>query len=159
MRFREADRRWLKFTKWNSAGYTVDLETGEPLFLPATPRAYLERLRLQNEVFGDDLQFLGIQADGHNLRLVTSQPDIVGEAPSAEELDRHLHEHFGCRRLAIPSMGYHKSLSCLSGNLGLFDVHPANAVLVSGGVLVPIDFILVEFDGTGRALLEARIET
>jgi hypothetical protein len=156
--FREVERRWLKFTKWNSAGYTVDLETGEPLFLPATPRVYLERLRLQNEFFGDDWQFLGIQADGPNLRLVTSQPDVVGEAPSVEELDHHLREQFGFRRLNIPPMGYHKSRSYLLDNLGLFDVHPANAVMTPGGTLVPIDFILVKFDRTEQARLEARIE-
>lgn len=134
------------------------METGEPLFLPANPSAYLERLRLQNEAFGDDWHFHGIQTDGHHLRLVTSQPDIVGEAPTAEELDHHLQETFGFRRLAIPPMGYHMSRSYLSGNLGLFDVHPANAVMAPGGILVPIDFILVEFDAAGRALLETRIE-
>lgn len=90
---------------------------------------------------------------------MTSQPDIVGEAPSADELDRHLREVFGFRRLGIPSMGYHKSRSYLSGNLGIFDVHPANAVMAANGILVPIDFILVKFDEAGRSLLEARIET
>jgi len=55
-------------------------------------------------------------------------------------------------------MGYHKSRSYLSGNLGLFDAHPANAVMAANGTLVPIDFILVRFDEAGRALLETRIE-
>ena len=102
--------------------------------------------------------FLAARQFARGLRLVTSQPDIVGEAPSSEELDHHLREHFGFRRLAIPPMGYHKSFSYLLGNLGLFDVHPTNAVLPPGGALVPIDFILVQFERAGQALLGARIE-
>jgi hypothetical protein len=159
VRFLESARRWLKFTKWNCAGYTVDMETGEPLFLPATPLTYLRRLQLQNVVFGDSLQLVGLQAEGPALRVVTSQPDIIGEAPAPEELDRQLREDLGFRRLAIPPMGYHRSRSYLRDDIGLFDVHPANGVISSGGVLIPIDFILVQFAPKERAILAARIES
>lgn len=158
VRFVEADRCWLKFTKWNCAGYTVDFEVGEPLFLPASPLAYLHRLRLHNTVFGDELRLLGIQSHKTDLRMVSAQPDIVGEAPSPEELDRQLREAHGFRPLAIPPMGYHKSHSYLRDAIGLFDVHPANAVVSSGGMLVPIDFILVQLDPLARTLLEQRIK-
>jgi hypothetical protein len=53
--FIEEGKKWRKFTKWNSAGYTIDLETGGPIFLPATPLQYLRRLLLQNAGFGDHI--------------------------------------------------------------------------------------------------------
>jgi hypothetical protein len=158
VRFDEAARRWLKFTKWNCAGYSVSLETGEPLFLPATPLEYLRRLRLHNSVFGDRLVLLGIQGEGSALRIVTAQSDIVGEAPSLEEMDRHLRESEGFTRLAIPPMGYYKSHSYLRDNIALFDVHPANCVVTRDGSLVPIDFIPLQLSPVNQRILATRAE-
>ena len=158
VRFDEATRRWIKFTKWNCAGYSISLETGEPLFLPATPLEYLRRLRLHNSIFGDRLVLLGIQGEGSALRIVTAQSDIVGEAPSLEEMDRRLRESEGFARLAIPPMGYYKSLSYLRGNVALFDAHPANCVVTREGTLVPIDFILFELNSDNQRILAARAE-
>jgi hypothetical protein len=158
VRFDEAARRWVKFTKWNCAGYSVSLETGEPLFLPATPLEYLRRLRVHNTIFGDRLVLRGIQGEGSALRIVTAQSDIVGEAPSLEEMDRHLRESEGFARLAIPPMGYYKSLSYLRDNVGLFDAHPANCVVTRDGSLVPIDFILLELTPDDHRILAARAE-
>lgn len=158
VRFDEVARRWVKFTKWNCAGYSVSLETGEPLFLPATPLEYLRRLCLHNVIFGDRLVLLGIQGEGSALRIVTAQSDIVGEAPSIEEMDRHLRESEGFVRLAIPPMGYYKSRSYLRDNIALFDVHPANCVVTRDGALVPIDFILLELNPVTHRILAARAE-
>jgi len=103
--FMEGTKKWRKFTKWNSAGYTVDLETGQPNFLPATPLQYLLRLGLQNAVFGDPITLFGLQQRERRLRIVTEQPDIVGEAPTFEEMDHYLRESEDFARLDIPAMG------------------------------------------------------
>jgi hypothetical protein len=113
---------------------------------------------LHNVIFGDRLVLLGIQGEGSALRIVTAQSDIVGEAPSIEEMDRHLRESEGFVRLAIPPMGYYKSRSYLRDNIALFDVHPANCVVTRDGALVPIDFILLELNPVTHRILAARAE-
>ena len=90
VRFDPAARRWIKFTKPWMAGYTVDLE-GEPLLLPATPLGYLNRMEAQNQVFGDDVRFLGLWEDPAGLRRVISQPDWIGEAPTFDDIEQSLH--------------------------------------------------------------------
>jgi hypothetical protein len=91
------------------------------------------------------------------LRIITEQPDIVGEAPSFEEMDRRLRESEEFLRLDIPAMGYYKSHSYIRGSLGLFDAHPANCVINANGDLIPIDFILLELADKDRLILATRI--
>src|SRR5690606_12622472 len=50
----------------------------------ATPSEYLERLLLQNQVFGDDIRLEGVVIDGSDVRIVTSQPFLVGDYPLEE---------------------------------------------------------------------------
>ena len=156
MTFVEATQSWRKFTKWNSAGYTVEVVDGAPLFLPATPLKYLRRLRLHNELFGDRIHLAGLQIRGHDLRLVIEQPHIVGAPPDWEEMDGLLKTQHGCSRLDVPPMGHYKSYSYMRGHVGVFDVHPANCVVAQNAVLVPIDFILVEFEGDALGALWSR---
>ncbi|MDB6169630.1 MAG: hypothetical protein JWM88_2494 [Verrucomicrobia bacterium] len=150
-------QRWIKFTKWDGAGYAIDLDETDPIFLPGTPLTYLKRLRLHNALFGDTLELLGIQQEGYKLRIVTSQPDIVGEAPSLEEMEKLLREDYRCQRLQVPPMGFYKSYSYLRDHVAVFDAHPANCVVTAEGVLVPIDFIVQELDEEKRRKLAARL--
>jgi len=129
------------------------------VFLPATPLQYLRRLRLHNAIFGDHVAFLGLRQQGYMLRIVTSQPDIVGEAPSLEEMEESLCEVHGFTRLAIPPMGYHRSRSYLRQNIALFDAHPANCVMTPEGIFVPIDFILMEVGAVGQQILRGEAGT
>lgn len=128
-----------------------------PVFLPASPLQYLNRLMLQNEIFGDDIRLLGIHRSCGALRMVTIQPDISGEPPTMPEISEFLGDEFGFRPLSIAPMGYYKSSSYLLGNLGLFDVHPANLVKVASGKLVPIDVIMVEFSELDARVLESHL--
>jgi hypothetical protein len=155
--FIDTTQRWRKFTKWDRAGYTVELVDGSPVFLSATPEQYLRRLELQNTLFGDDLTLTGIQAEGYHLRLVTEQPHIVGHAPEWADLDALLAEQHGFIRLNIPPMGYYLAHSYLREDVGIFDVHPANCVMSEDGLLVPIDFIVVRFDAASVQALQARL--
>ncbi len=145
MFFVEDAQCWRKFTKWNQSGYTVERVNEDLVFLPARPSQYLKRLLLQNEVFGDQIEFVGVQASGYHLRIVTEQPHIVGRAPDWEEMERLLAAQHGLRRLRVPPMGHYRSFSFLRGALGCFDVHPANCVVAEEGTIVPIDFVMVNF--------------
>jgi hypothetical protein len=90
------------------------------------------------------------------LRVITEQPDIAGEPPTYEEMDRRLRESEGFARLDIPPMGHYKSRSYLRGNLGLFDAHPANRVISADDDLIPIDFIPLKLAEMDRDLLASR---
>lgn len=142
VRFEPETGRWLKFTKPGLAGYTVDWrEDGTPFLLNALPSQYLERLRWQNGHLEDDIRLEGLVRDGQAWRIVTSQPDVPGRAPTWEELHAGL-EALGLQRLRWVGIGYQTSESWRLGRLMLWDVHPSNLVLGMNGVLVPIDVIL-----------------
>lgn len=79
--FHQPSGRWVKATHPWGAGFAVDIEGGAATWLPATPLAYLRRMLLQNQRFGDDIRFEGVLNTRAGNRLVISQPDVVGEAP------------------------------------------------------------------------------
>ena len=80
--FLPEERRWRKFTKPDGCGLIVDFADGSPLLLPATPLQYLKRLRLQNDFWGDDIRLEGIQIQTPGARVISTQPDVKGEAPA-----------------------------------------------------------------------------
>ena len=54
----------------------------------ASPIAYLERWSLHNELFGDDVRFLGALSTDSGLRLLIQQPAIAGTPATDEEILR-----------------------------------------------------------------------
>jgi hypothetical protein len=153
--FLSAECRWCKFTKPDGCGLIVDFADGSPLLLPATPLQYLKRLRLQNNFWGDDIRLEGIQIQTPGARIISTQPDVQGEAPALDFLQEYLCGEFGFRKLKIAPMGYYKSQSYLMGRFAMFDVHPANFVQVSPEIILPIDVIMMEFGGDELAFLQA----
>jgi hypothetical protein len=107
---------------------------------PATPLQYLERWSVGNNLFGDDAEFVGLSAD--RSRLIMSQRDVAGDAPTWDELDAAFAVQFDLRRL-FPSrlLGAYESRAYFSGRIGVFDVRPLNCVRTSSGLVVPIDVI------------------
>lgn len=155
----EAERRWLKFTKPDGCGLIVEMAGETPVLLPASPLQYLRRIEAQNLHWADDTRLVGVQARTPGARIITSQPDVSGEAPTWERLHEYLLAEAGFQRLNIPPMGYYKSASYLRGDVGMFDVHPANFVLTPQGIVVPIDVIMIGFEGTDLATLRANVGT
>jgi hypothetical protein len=155
--FLPQDRRWRKFTKPDGAGLIVDFAEGVPLLLPATPLQYFKRLKLQNEFWSDDIRIEGIQIQTPGAKIVTTQPDVKGEAPSLDLLHHYLCGEFGFRLLNIAPMGYYKSHSYLMDCFAMFDVHPANCVQVTPKILLPIDVIMMEFEGEELEALQAAL--
>jgi hypothetical protein len=155
--FLPLERRWRKFTKPDGCGLMVDFADGQPLLLPGTPLQYLKRLSLQNSFWGDDLRLEGVQILVPGARIITTQPDVKGEAPSPDFLHDYLCGEFGFRKLKIAPMGYYKSHSYLHGRFAMFDVHPANFVQVSTNLILPIDVIMMECEGHELASLEAAL--
>ncbi|MDP3849829.1 MAG: hypothetical protein Q8Q59_04940 [Luteolibacter sp.] len=101
----------------------------------ASPIAYLERWHLHNEVFGDQVVFLGALESDAGLRLLIRQPAIAG-TPATDEQIRRFFTDSGWRPFVI------------EGNIAFFDperkivisdTHRGNIILMEDGLLAPID--------------------
>ena len=101
----------------------------------ASPIDYLERWSLHNELFGDDVRFLGVLATDSGWRLLIQQPAIAGTPATEEEIQRFFTSS-GWRRFII------------EGNVAFFeperrvvisDTHRGNIILMDDGLLAPID--------------------
>ncbi len=152
----DANDRAVKLTKPNCFGLTVEAEWFldeerdeaelRPALRGAMPLEYLDRLLLQNEVFGDEIELLGIIDKRQAMHVVTAQPVIRGDSTPLEEIARFM-ESLGF--LALPNIGVGRegALSFLlpDGAIAAFDCHPAN-FLSDGEHVFPIDVLLVRAD-------------
>ena len=101
----------------------------------SSPIAYLERWQLHNELFGDQVTFLGALQTEFGLRLMIRQPAIAG-TPATDEQIQQFFIDAGWKRFEI------------EGNTAFFDVdrrivisdaHRGNIILMQDGLLAPID--------------------
>ena len=101
----------------------------------SSPIAYLERWQLHNELFGDQVTFLGALQTEYGLRLMIRQPAIAG-TPATDEQIQQFFIDAGWKRFEI------------EGNAAFFDVdrrivisdtHRGNIILMQDGLLAPID--------------------
>lgn len=133
---------WWKYTKPNMAGYTVSWDAGVPFMHNAQPLEYLERMLLQNEIFGDDVRLAGIwNPAGHDWRIITTQPHVNGDAATLEELAKAF-EAVGFQVLPWQGIGYAGSLAVRKDGIDVWDVHPANVLISKDGLPVPFDVML-----------------
>lgn len=141
-------------TKPSAAGYVVSFDFGEPALRPALPLENLQRLALQNEIFADDVSFVGIAGAKHDFRIVTRQSDIVGVAASESDIVGLMTQELGFVLLPAKfSVGYVDSLAFLRADVAVFDLRPANVVKTGSGIIVPIDSIPVRLDESSRRIL------
>lgn len=107
----------------------------------ASPIDYLERGQLHNELFGDDVHFLGALETTEGLRLSIEQPAIEGSPATLAEIQ----SSFG-------SSAWHPFH--LEGNLAFFDpeqylavsdTHLGNIIAMLDGQLAPIDHRVQHF--------------
>lgn len=134
------DPRMYKLTKRNAFGLfpVPDFAAGAMGSRPALPSEYLDRLDLQNVVFGDDNALEGIAlSDTGAIYTVTSQPYIKGRAASPSEI----------ARLMIRS-GFDLSDEALGAwirpadRIAILDALPRNVVRDSAGRILPIDLVM-----------------
>jgi hypothetical protein len=140
--FDEASRSYLKATWPDFFGLLVIHRPHEEH--KASPIAYLERWHLHNELFGDQVIFLGaFQAVG-GLRLLIRQPAIAGTPATDEEIQRFFTDS-GWRPFVI------------EGNTAFFDperqivisdTHRGNIILMDDGLLAPIDLRVQSLAGS-----------
>jgi hypothetical protein len=144
VRFDEASLIWWKYTKPHLAGYTVDFDSqGQPYLLNALPLQYLERLLLQNEVFGDAIEIAGLWHDAAGQHIVSTQPHIRGRPATLNEIRSGMAE-LGFSELPWRGIGYEKAPAFHLDDICVWYAHPANMVLTAAGLLVPIDVIITK---------------
>lgn len=145
---------WLKFTKPSQAGYVVSFEFGSPSLEPGLPLEYLQRLYLQNELFRDQVTFVGIGGLRSQSTIITRQADIPGDPADDSEIIEMMTRELGFTVLpARLSVGYKDSLAFVRDDVAVFDLRPANVVRTPSGLIVPIDSIPVRLDKNAISIL------
>lgn len=109
----------------------------------ASPIAYLERWHLHNELFGDNVGFIGALEEGGKLQLVIEQPAIKGEPASLAQI----HDFFvnsGWKRFSV---GGDVAYFDAERNVVISDTHRGNLILMEDGLLAPIDLRVQPLSG------------
>ncbi|MCF7676420.1 MAG: hypothetical protein K9N23_19045 [Akkermansiaceae bacterium] len=101
----------------------------------ASPIAYLERWSLHNELFGDDVRFLGAVATDSGLRLLIQQPAIAGTPATDEEIQRFFTDSGWQRFIIEGNVAYFDP----GRRVAISDTHRGNIILMEDGLLAPID--------------------
>ena len=148
--YRPADDRAVKRT-W--AGFYGQIPTPENCRLGrknATPAEYLQRMALQNAVFGGDLQLEGVTVSDKpsmiigqppgEASMVISQPWYPKEGIATNEAIRELLEGEGFREAPQSYFGWYRE----ADGVVIVDAKPDNFILTSAGV-VPIDLQMSVF--------------
>ncbi len=125
------------------AGYTVSWgDDGRPYLHNALPLDYMERLLRQNAVFGDDVRLAGLwNPRGHDWSIVSTQPDVVGNKATLEELEAAFLK-VGFELLPWRGIGYADSLAFRKEGVDVWDVHPANVLIGDDRLPIPFDVML-----------------
>jgi hypothetical protein len=101
----------------------------------ASPIAYLERWLLHNELFGDDVHFLGALATPQGLRLLIRQTAIQG-APATEDQIAQFFTQSGWKKFIVDG---NTAYFDPERRIAVSDTHRGNIVLMPDGNLAPID--------------------
>ncbi len=126
-----------------------------PTLTHALPAEYLHRLKVSNRVFDDTAGLEGATREEGALVIITSQPTIVGEGATEQEMIAFF---AALRFCLIPgfSAGYRGALSFYRDldQVAVFDAHPANFLKDRNGMILPIDGVVVECDDALAAQVE-----
>ncbi len=152
--FDQTSNRWFKITLAGKAGFVLDVRqavagvSGSLESRLATPVEYLERIRLANEKFGDDIRFLGVIDAPDGWRLVTSQSHLTGTAPTQHEVK----QFFRWRKFrAVNEKTYYRAVD----NLLVGDAHTGNLKKEKNGDLIPFDVLICQPGDSLRRCVEA----
>lgn len=145
--FRDGER-WIKLTRGSTpTGYTaVPASEGWELRKDKSIANYLQRLQLQNEIFGDDIRLHAVEHDKHgNTSILISQPHVQGKPPTFEAMDKAMGE------AGFDRIGYGQYYRP-SDNLAVLDLTLRNGRNVSGKFL-PFDAVLLHPDDAMKEAL------
>lgn len=96
---------------------------------------YLERWLLHNQLFGDDVHFLGAFDTPEGLRLLIEQPAIEGTIATIEEIQSFFKSSGWLPYQLDENLAFFDP----EQNLTISDTHPGNIIVMSDGRFAPID--------------------
>lgn len=149
-----SSQRYFKATHTGRFGFAViALPDGSLELTAATPLEYVERLLVQNSLFGDSIRLEGIATETGGTVILTSQPNIEGDSVTADEMLAFMSKLWfkPLRGLSLGRPGalaFYRDLD----EVAAFDAHPGNFVKDENGVVLPIDLVLLR---AGDELQEA----
>jgi hypothetical protein len=111
----------------------------------------LERWHLHNELFGDDVRFLGVLRTDQGFRLLIRQSAIAGKPATDEEIARFFTDSGWKRFIVSGNVAYYDP----QRKIVISDTHRGNIILMDDGLLAPIDLRVQSLSG---ALLDSVIK-
>jgi hypothetical protein len=141
--FREAHGTFLKATWPGFFGLRVVYRPDEES--KASPIDYLERWLLHNAFFADQVRFLGVVPTPGGNRLIIEQPAIAGTPATSEAQIRDFFTDNGWK--PFTSEGETAFFDPENG-LAISDTHRGNLILMSDGLLAPIDLRIQKLSGS-----------
>jgi hypothetical protein len=160
--YRASDNRLVKVSK-RQTGFVFALKEGEEFFKMrlGSPREYLRRLRICNQVFADDMKIIGVIRDKSGcIFLVHSQTYRGDIAPSPEQIHRHmLRLGFAAvaSRIINAPLFHGNTWYHLRHDILLADCRPPNFRDMDGS-LFAIDIVAAKLDERSRALVVANLD-
>ena len=110
----------------------------------ASPIDYLERWHLHNEIFGDEVIFLGVQRTDQGLRLLIRQPAIAGQPATDAQIQRFFLEAGWLRFVVDGNVAFFDPVR----QIVISDTHRGNIILMDDGLLAPIDLRVQRVSGS-----------
>jgi hypothetical protein len=114
----------------------------------------LERLEIQNEIFGDNLRFVGVATADDGRRIVTRQDVVTGRPARWEEIVRMMTDLGFTKLRHNHGVGYEDSYAFVRDDAAVFDMRPANVFVTEDGIIVPVDCIPVRLPPGKRAFFD-----
>ncbi len=121
----------------------------------ATPAEYLRRLTLQNDVFGNVFEFVGIHYGTHGAAIVTSHPYIAGGPATDDEIAQFM-EALAFRRVpeehvqndTMNAFTWYRATDAVL----ITDAAPRNFKKTGDGHIIPIDLVVQHWPGLDERL-------
>lgn len=134
-------------------GYVVDLDPDTPGLTPCQdPELYLDRFIATEEIWPNNIEFLGVVGNKYEYSILTQHDWIDGIEATYSEIREHM---LGKGFYEITkSFGHENSLSFYNDDFGIFDLRPANVVRLLDGSIIPIDCFVERLDAQKIEYLE-----
>ena len=153
-------QRYFKATHAGRFGFAIiALPDGTVELTGGTPLEYLERLLLQNSLFGDRIRLEGVAMESGKTVVLTSQPNVAGQAVTTDDMLAFMAKLWfqPLRGLSLGRPGalaFYRDLD----EVAAFDAHPGNFVKDDNGVVLPIDLVMVRADDELQKALKPHLD-
>ena len=101
----------------------------------ASPIAYLERWQLHNELFGDEVTFLGVLETEGAMRLLIRQPAVTGKPATLKQIKTFFTSNGWLPFKVSENLAFFDPIR----HVVISDTHRGNIILMDDGLLAPID--------------------